>query len=547
MSDPLSQQVLRYAADFARLHARAEEDRERLRLLEQQLLRVNRVSLELVRSLSLEDAARRILDAFCELLRLSGGALYAFREDRFRLTARRSAAWDAFPGVAAVSVSDVSALGGVAREVDSAPWKRLCGPPTVVVPIVGRKRPVGFVVAPGRLAEPDGADDAPGVAALELLTRLLTGQAGAVLENHLLEERRVTAPLRRPRASSSPPAADPDATGRLLGDSPAMQECIRLLDRLAKVDSIVLLTGETGTGKSLAARYLHERSPRVARPFVAFNCAALPEALIESELFGHEAGAFTGASKLRRGKIEQAKGGTLFMDEVGELPLALQSKLLTFLEDRRFTRLGGEAEIEADVRIVSATNTDLDAAVQDGRFRADLLFRLNVFSVAFPPLRERGDDVLALARTLAEEVARRYDLSVPAITPEIDARLMAYPWPGNVRELRNVMEKAIILTDGPAISADLLPGGVEASGAPLTSPESPDRGEDEAADVPFGEAKARMIAQWERGYLGNLLRTTGGNVAAAARLAQVDKKNLRAKIKKHGIELEALRQARRID
>ncbi len=543
-----AEQVLRYAADLARLYAQASTDRRRLERIERALTRVQQASLALARALSPEEAAERLAEACADLLGLEGAAVYLRSETRLEQVAGLPAA-ASWPRVAPVGPERLERLSGP-TEHGSEPWIRLGlgGERVVALPLPGRRRPVGLVVGPGRL--PPAFEEASGVEAA--LLALLSAHGGAALENLRLEERRSRPMLLRPQGRGAPPAAAAgEGEGQaLLGESAAMQKVRRLIERLARVDSTVLLQGETGTGKSLVARALHDASGRRAGPFVTLNCGAIPEALVESELFGHEAGAFTGADRQHKGKVELAKGGTLFLDEVAELPLAVQTKLLTFLEDRRFTRVGGEKELEADVRVVSATNRDLERAVAEGAFRSDLLYRLNVFTVALPPLRERGGDVVELALALAGEVARRYGLPVPRFAPESAARLRAYPWPGNVRELRNVVEKAVILADDEVIPPELLPEP-SASAPPRAADPGRDpapRGEPARAaepaplgDASFAEAKARMIAEWELGYLEGLLRATEGNVSAAARLAQLDKTNLRRKLKKYGLSGAALR------
>ncbi len=245
----------------------------------------------------------------------------------------------------------------------------------------------------------------------------------------------------------------------ILGAHPRLRAAIRLLQRVGPTESTVLLTGESGTGKELFAQALHALSPRRAGPFVALNCAAIPEPLIENELFGHEKGAFTGADRRQPGRFEAAQGGTLLLDEIGELPLAVQGKVLRVLEERTFERVGGGRTMRADVRLVAATNRDLAAMVAAGEFRADLFFRLNVFPIELPPLRERASDVPLLARHLLAEIARRHRVEPPPRLEEAAAGLLAgEPWPGNVRELANVLERAVILNEGPAIrAADLRP------------------------------------------------------------------------------------------
>lgn len=245
----------------------------------------------------------------------------------------------------------------------------------------------------------------------------------------------------------------------IIGAHPRLRAAIRLLQRVGPTESTVLLTGESGTGKELFAQALHALSPRRGGPCVALNCAAIPEALIENELFGHEKGAFTGADRRQPGRFEVAQGGTLLLDEIGELPLAVQGKVLRVLEERTFERVGGGKTMRADVRLAAATNRDLSAMVAAGEFRSDLYFRLNVFPIELPPLRERASDIPLLARHLLEEIARRHRIEPPPRLEDAAAELLAAePWPGNVRELANVLERAVILSEGPAIrAADVRP------------------------------------------------------------------------------------------
>jgi DNA-binding NtrC family response regulator len=240
----------------------------------------------------------------------------------------------------------------------------------------------------------------------------------------------------------------------IVGAHPRLRAAIRLLQRVGPTESTVLLTGESGTGKELFARAIHALSPRRSRPCVALNCAAIPETLIENELFGHEKGAFTGADRRQPGRFEQAEGGTLFLDEIGELPLAVQGKLLRVLEERTFERVGGGKTFHADVRLVAATNRDLAAMVDDGELRSDLFFRLNVFPIELPPLRDRASDVPLLARHLLQEIARRHHAEPPPSLEDGAAELLsAEPWQGNVRELANVLERAVILAEGGVLRA----------------------------------------------------------------------------------------------
>jgi len=537
------QQVLRYAADLARLYARAAEDRRQLGELQASLVRLSEAALHVSRALSLEESAERLAHVAADELGLEWAAVYLHQRGRLGRVARRPADAPA-PAIAPVEPDDLDAVGVDPDELPGPPWAGLTGDsrPAVVLPLLGRRRAVGFVVGPGPLPAPTGGSRLP-------LLRLLAGHAGTVLENHLIESRREGTTALAARAAGSDDG--------MIGRSPPIEHLRGLVGRLAGVDSTVLIGGESGTGKSLVAKALHAAGPRRAKPFVTVNCPAIPEQLVESELFGHEAGAFTGAVRAHRGKVEQASGGTLFLDEIGDLPLPVQAKLLTFLEERRFTRVGGEKELEADVRIVAASNSDLDELVAEKRFRSDLLYRLKVFNLVAPPLRERGEDVVLLAGALGAEIASRYDLEPPELDGRARERLMAYPWPGNVRELRNVIEKAVILSGGGPVPVELLPEADGRAPRPVEAGAPP--AEAAAAATPaaaattslaepsveqgvsYADARAQMIEDWERGYVEALLRSTGGNVSQAARLAQVDRKHLHNKARQLGIDIEALR------
>jgi len=239
----------------------------------------------------------------------------------------------------------------------------------------------------------------------------------------------------------------------IVGRHQRLRSAIRLLQKVAPTESTVLLTGESGTGKEMFSRALHCVSPRKDGPFVALNCAAIPESLLENELFGHEKGAFTGADRRQPGRFEMAERGTLMLDEIGELPLSVQGKVLRALEERTYERVGGGRTLRADVRLVAATNRDLEAMVSEGTFRSDLFFRLNVFPIELPSLRERSSDIPFLARHLLGEIARRHRMEPPRLDEDAEGLLMDQPWPGNVRELANVLERAVILFDGPALRA----------------------------------------------------------------------------------------------
>jgi DNA-binding NtrC family response regulator len=297
-------------------------------------------------------------------------------------------------------------------------------------------------------------------------------------------------------------------------DDPRVRELLDLVDRVASTDVPVLVTGETGTGKELIARRLHARSMRAAGSFVAVNAAALPETLADSELFGHERGAFTGADRARAGRFEEASGGTLFLDEVGELSPALQAKLLRVLEERTVRRLGSERDLPVDVRIVAATNRDLAQEIGTGGFRRDLYFRLAVVPVALPPLRERGRDVGVLACHFAARLAARHKLSSPELTPAVYEALVRHSWPGNVRELRNVLENAVVVRAGqPIRPEDLHLSAVAASPA-----------------APSLDEETR-----EREAVLEALRRAGGNREAAARLLGISVRTLYYRLRRWGL------------
>ncbi len=307
--------------------------------------------------------------------------------------------------------------------------------------------------------------------------------------------------------------------GEMTGSSPAMRAVFTLLRQVAPTSATVLISGESGTGKELAARAVHTLSPRRDAPFVAINCAALPETLIESELFGHEKGAFTGAVERRRGCFELANLGTLLLDEIGEMPLSTQAKLLRVLEDRRVRRLGSPREVDVDVRVVAASNRNLQDEARAGRFREDLFFRLNVFHVEMPPLREHRDDIPALSDTLIAEMNRRHGCSVSGLSPEALELLHAHAWPGNVRELRNMLERAVILAGtgriGPAHLAGLGP--------------APPRTRDEAGVLRLEVGST--IHDAERALIDLTLRHTGGNRTRAAALLGISQKTLFNKLR----------------
>ncbi|HVQ74241.1 MAG TPA: sigma-54 dependent transcriptional regulator [Candidatus Binatia bacterium] len=307
----------------------------------------------------------------------------------------------------------------------------------------------------------------------------------------------------------------------ILGEDPGMQCAVELARKAAAARSTVLLLGESGTGKEIVARAIHRWSDRASQPFVAVNCVALSRELLESDLFGHERGAFTGAHQLKKGKIELAHGGTVLLDEVGDVPLELQTKLLRFLQERELERVGGTRPISVDVRIVAATNRDLDRAVHEGRFREDLYYRLNVIPIILPPLRERSGDLPVLAEFFLQRFAAETKKRFAGIAPEAMERLRAHTWPGNVRELANVIERAIVLGSGPMITPDDLPRRL-ADSEPRRAAES----------LSYREALARA----RRALIIKALARTEGNRAAAARALGLHKTHLFKLMKALGID-----------
>jgi DNA-binding NtrC family response regulator len=312
------------------------------------------------------------------------------------------------------------------------------------------------------------------------------------------------------------------ASGEFLSRDPAMLEILSLVDRAATTDATILINGESGTGKELLARRVHSRSPRQPGPFVAVNCAAIPENLAESELFGHERGAFTGADRRRPGRFEQAAGGTLFLDEVGELQEAVQAKLLRALEERCIERVGGTATVPVDLRLVAATNRDLEEQVNQGSFRADLYYRLNVINVVLPPLRERPADIVLLTPVLIESLAGRLGVGSKQANPATMALLKAYSWPGNVRELRNALERALIVATGDLIEPHDLPGldTVQAH------PAQPSR---EATPPPLS------LEERERQAILDALQRCHGHREQAAQLLGISVRTLYNRLKQYGI------------
>jgi DNA-binding NtrC family response regulator len=309
----------------------------------------------------------------------------------------------------------------------------------------------------------------------------------------------------------------------LVGRSPALEKVADTITRLGTrgTPSTVLVRGESGTGKDVIARAIHARGPRQDNPFLSVNCTALPETLVESELFGHEAGAYTDAKQTKRGLFELADGGTVLLDEVGDMPPPGQAKLLQFLETHRFRRVGGVRDLEVDVQVIAATHRDLESAVQEGTFREDLFYRLNVIPIELPPLRERPEDIVPLAAHFLDVLTQEMSLSPRGFDEDALSALESYPWPGNARELRNVIERLLLLTDDECLSVELLPPEITGASIPP----------DEAFPLPSSGVELESV---EKALILQALERTSGNKSRAARLLGISRDTLRYRLEKHG-------------
>jgi two-component system nitrogen regulation response regulator GlnG len=345
--------------------------------------------------------------------------------------------------------------------------------------------------------------------------------------------RRMRAPAVLPEA-----APGPDAEGAIIGSCPGMQEVYKAVGRVAAQNVPVLITGESGTGKELVARAIYQHGPRAKAPFLALNCAAIPEQLLESELFGHEKGAFTGADRKRIGKFEQCSGGTLFLDEIGDMPLALQAKMLRLLQEQAFERVGGNETIRTDVRLIAATHRDLAAWSAEGKFRPDLYYRLGVFTVHLPPLRERGEDLPLLVRHYLHRFSRELGRDAQEAAPEVVERLRGYGWPGNVRELQSVLKQALLRASGPVLLPAFLP---DFSGRPgdTAAAAGADLGLEAFLRERLGPEAQDLYAEThrlvDRVLLPRVLEYTGGNQHQAARLLGIARQTLRQKLRDLGL------------
>jgi two-component system response regulator HydG len=384
--------------------------------------------------------------------------------------------------------------------------------------IVGSRPDVPVVVltAHGTL---DAAVGAIRAGAYDFVTKPIKLQPFQLTIERAARHRALGAELKRLRE-----AASPQTFAGIVGSSQAMRAALDMVARVAATDSTVLVTGESGTGKELVARAVHQRSRRASGPFIAVNCAALPETLLESELFGHAKGAFTDARSARTGLFLQASGGTLFLDEIGEMPLPLQAKLLRVLQERTVRPVGGDHEVPVDVRIVAATNRDLESDADEGRFRQDLFYRIYVVRIELPPLRARGSDVLELAQHALARFARAARKEVTGISTLAAQKLLAYDWPGNVRELQNAIERSIALTRYQEITVDDLPEKVRdyRSSHVIVAGDDPEQ-------LP-------TMDEVERRYVLGVMDRVHGNKALAARILGFDRKTLYRKLARYGID-----------
>lgn len=406
------------------------------------------------------------------------------------------------------------------------------------------KLPVVYITGGGTS---DTAIEAMKLGALDYLLKPLDLSVVRETTDRAIEIRRL---MSVPVAMSS--AVSPaDQGDQMVGRSPQIQEVFKAIGRVAPQQVTVLIRGESGTGKELVARAIYQHSDRRDGPFLAVNCAAIPEQLLESELFGHEKGSFTGADRQRIGKFEQCNGGTIFLDEIGDMPATLQSKILRLLQQQEFQRVGGNETIRADVRIVAATNRDLEQMVADGDYREDLLYRLNGYCINLPPLRERGEDLTLLIQHFLARIAAEIKYEVEGVAPETVEALQAYSWPGNIRELEGVLRQTLLQATGTVIAPEFLPDAVTSADASSSTGSQDDDAEE--GELPYNlkrfiksrlEAKssnihAETVEMMERYLLNEVLTLAEGNQSEASRILGITRGSLRHKIRSLGISIES--------
>jgi two-component system nitrogen regulation response regulator GlnG len=350
--------------------------------------------------------------------------------------------------------------------------------------------------------------------------------------------------MRTPARLADEKSIDDASADLLVGKCPAMQEVYRSIGRVAAKDVTVLILGESGTGKEVVARAIYNYSPRSSGRFLAINCAAIPEQLLESELFGHEKGSFTGADRKRIGKFELCHEGTLFLDEIGDMTPLMQTKILRVLQDQQFERVGGNETIQTNARMIAATNRNLEQMIADGDFRNDLYYRLNVYTIHLPPLRERGEDLELLVRHFLKRFGRELDKQVTDVSPEAMKFLREYPWPGNIRELQSVVKHILLEATGPLIVPAFIPSflrdkpAVDSTTATVTPSDSLTQRTRQRLEAGSMNTYAEIIVQAEREVFGEVLRFTGGNLSLAARRLGISRTTLRAKLAAQGILIE---------
>lgn len=406
-----------------------------------------------------------------------------------------------------------------------------------------RRLPVIFITASGTS---DTAIEAMKAGAFDYLVKPLDLERVRGLVEQALETRRL---MQVPVALSVLPAIE-DQADHMVGCSPQMLEIYKAIGRVAPQDVTVLIRGESGTGKELVARAIYQHSLRSGGPFLAVNCAAIPEALLESELFGHEKGSFTGAERQRIGKFEQCSGGTIFLDEVGDMSPLVQGKLLRLLQEQKFERVGGNTTIQTDVRLIAATHRDLEAMSNRGTFRADLYYRLNGFTIHVPPLRERHDDIVLLIERLFRLYAGQLGKEFQGIAPEAMKLLIEYPWPGNVRELQSVVRRALLETSGPVLTAASLPQNIREAAAQRAdrfnghnaSAGLLERLVAERMNAETNDLYAEALAAMEAFVLSRVLRSAGGNQSQASRILGITRGSLRNKIQTRRIHIDSVIQ-----
>jgi two-component system response regulator AtoC len=381
-------------------------------------------------------------------------------------------------------------------------------------------------------ASRDGAIEAIRRGAYDYFTKPFRLEEMEIVIRRALEKRRLLAEIERLRTELAG-----TTRGRMIGGSRAMAAVFHLMERAAPTDSTVLIIGESGTGKELIAEGIHQQSTRRDRPFIKLNCAAIPEALLESELFGHEKGAFTGALSRKPGKFELADGGTILLDEIGDMSMTTQSKILRVLQEREFERVGGTVTVHVDVRIIASTNKDLLKSVKEGRFRDDLYFRLNVVAIGVPPLRERKEEIPELVAHFLADANARLGRNVTRVSAEAMTVLMEYDWPGNVRELKNAIERAVVVSDGELVTVGGLPPTLQATAGGLGVGIDAEQWQ-RASMLSLDE----RIEQLERAFVVEALSRAGGVQAAAARLLGITERSVWHLVKKHRIEVDKIRE-----